>query len=108
MQKESLIKLAFSMDLEPAYEKLYRFAQNYVHRLKMKNTESYDDFIQCIKYCKDHPQTAAARVGISGKDYGRLQRWSGYILNCDELKNLSFEELCYVFACCARFCKARA
>lgn len=108
MQKENLIKLAFSMDIEPTYEKLYRFAQNYVHRLKMKEADKSDEFFQCIKYCKDHPQVVKSRMGISGKDINRLQRWSGYILNCNDLKNLSLEEMCYVFACCARFCKVRA
>lgn len=107
MQKESLIKLAFSMDIEPAYEKLYRFAQNYAHRLEMKEADKSEELFQCIKYCKDHPQAAASRVGIAGKDFSRLQRWSGYVLKCKDLENLSLEELCYVFGCCARFCKAK-
>ncbi len=108
MKKESLIKLAFSMDIEPGYEKLYRFAQNYADRLKIKETDKSEKFFQCIKYCKDNPYAAASRMGISGRDFDRIKRWSGYVLNCNDLKILSLEELCYVFACCARFCKAKS
>ncbi|MDE6788261.1 MAG: hypothetical protein K2J47_02950 [Ruminococcus sp.] len=107
MQKENLIKLAFSMDIEPAYEMLYRFAQNYAHRLKMKEADESEEFFQCIKYCKDHPQAVKSRMGISGKDLVRIQTWSRYVLNCSDLRTLSLEEMCYVFACCARFCKAK-
>lgn len=108
MQKENLIKLAFSMDISPDYEKLYRFAQNCTHRLKIKGTGKSEEFFQCIKYCKDHSQDVASRMGISGKDFNRIKRWSGYVLNCNDLRTLSLEEMCYVFACCARFCKAKA
>ena len=107
MQKESLIKLAFSMDIEPAYEKLYRFAQNYAHRLIMKEADNTEELFQCISYCNSNPQAAASRTGIAGREHMRLKNWSGYVLKCKDLENLSLEELCYVFGCCARFCKAK-
>lgn len=107
LPKKELLTLAMSMDIEPAYEPFYRFAQNYAFRLASEQRADASGLFSCIMYCRDKPREAANRLGIRGKDSNHLVRWCEYVLNKKELRRLGVTDLNYIFACCARYCKAK-
>ena len=108
LDKKELLHLSVSMDIEPRYEKFYRFVMIFAaHSVTEKATDASVLF-DCVKYCLDNPVQAKERMGISGRDTEPIKRWCRYILNKKELRELSLTELDYVFACCARLCKAKA
>ena len=106
-QKKELLTLAMSMDIEPVYEPFYRFAQNYAFHLKSEQRADTAELFSCIMYCRNKPNDAAPRMGIRGKGSNHLVKWCEYVLRRNELRRLSATELNYVFACCARYCKAK-
>ena len=107
LQKKELLKLAMSMDIEPAYEPFYRFAQNYAFHITSEQLNDTAGLFSCIMYCRNKPRDAAPRLGLRGKDSNNLVKWCEYVLGRNELRKLSITELNYVFACCARYCKAK-
>lgn len=107
MQKKELLDLAWSMNIEPDYEKFYRFAQNYTAHLIQENKGTPALLFQCLEYCQNKPKAVRNRVGISGKQTDSLVIWCKDVLARRNLRKLMLPELNYVFACCARYCKAK-
>jgi len=107
LQKKELLDIAMSMDTQSDYEKFYRFAQNYTLHLELEHKTDPSTLFECIRYCHDKPKIAKNRTGIGGKNVESLVLWSDYLLNKKELRKLSVTELNYIFACCARYCKAK-
>lgn len=107
MFKKDLIDIAMSMDIQSDYEKFYRFIQNYAVHLELEQKTDTALIFNCLRFCHDRPNDAKKPAGISGNNVSGLVTWSNYLLRRQELRNLSVKELNYVFACCARFCKAK-
>lgn len=107
MRKKELLDLAWSMDIEPNYEKFYRFAQNYAAHLTQEKKEDSALLFQCLEYCRNKPKVVRNRVGINGKQTDSLVSWCKDVLEKRTLRKLTLTELNYVFACCARYCKAK-
>ena len=108
LKKQDLLNLAESMNLEPEYEKFYRFVQNFTMHLSQEMQTDTERVFQCLEYCSRNLIDVKKHFGISGDNTFLLRNWFRYILGKKtELKNLSMTELNYVFACCARICKAK-
>lgn len=107
MSKNKLLDTAMKMDIEKKYESFYRFAHTYLFHMRQRNESTTDELFEAIKYCKDHSDSVASRIGVTGNDTERIVKWCEYIICNDDLRSLSLNELDYVFACCAHLCKAK-
>ena len=109
--KQELVRLSFDIcektfgsgdDLQ-AFESFFRFSRGFASTL----SGSGDKFFECVNYCRDNPEASSLYLGKSGKNAaGAIRRWANGILSKEELKELSPDELAYVFGCCARICKS--
>jgi hypothetical protein len=108
LKKQDLLNLAESMNLEPDDEKFYRFLQNFTLHLSQANQTDSKPIFQCLEYCSGNLKKVKNHFGISGDNTYPLKRWCNYMLiQKNDLQKLSVTELNYVFACCARICKAK-
>jgi hypothetical protein len=108
LSKKELLTLAMRLENAPNYEYFYRFVQDYAFHLAAEKQTDTGKVFACIEYCKREPKAAAPYIPIRTKYCENLVNWCEYILHIPELRTLSMTELNYLFAICARCCKAKS
>ncbi len=108
LQKKDILELAESMNIEPDYEKFYRFMQNFTMHLSKETPANTEQVFELLEYSGRNLGSVKTYFGISGNNTNPLKFWLNYMHGRKtELQKLSMTELNYVFACCARLCKAK-
>lgn len=106
-EKNNLLSIVKSMDVRASNEKFYRFAQKYIFGMQSRHASDNAEFFEAVMYCSNHAGQEHIRkmMGISGRDTTEIKKWCKHIQNESELKELTLDDLNYIFGYCARLAK---